>query len=396
MQKAGILAFAAVASAETFLKESFDDKWADRWVVSNFKQEEGAAGAFVLADSMTADDKGLKTSEDAKFYSASTKMTQFSNEGKDLVIQFSVKHGQKIDCGGGYVKVFPSSVDQATITGDSDYNIMFGPDICGSSSKKVHVIFNYKGKNLLRKNNIPCETDELTHVYTLIVKPDNTYEVRIDGEKKDGGSLSEDWDFLEPKMIKDPAQSKPDDWVDDAQIDDPEDVKPAGYDDITKEIVDPEAEKPDDWDDEDDGEWEAPMIANPEYKGEFKAKRIENPDYKGPWVHPEIDNPDFVNDDQLYKYTDNAYLGIDIWQVKSGSVFDNIIVTDDVSEAEAFLAETFTPNKEAEKKAFDEAKEKKEAEEAAEMEKMKAEAAVNAAEDEEDEDEEEEPAHEEL
>jgi calreticulin len=27
-----------------------------------------------------------------------------------------------------------------------------------------------------------------------------------------------------------------------------------------------------DWDDEDDGEWEAPTIPNPEYKGEWKAK----------------------------------------------------------------------------------------------------------------------------
>jgi len=392
MKKAGVVAFAAVASAETFLKETFDDKWADRWVVSNFKQEEGSAGEFVLADSMTADDKGLKTSQDAKFYAASTKMTQFSNEGKDLVVQFSVKHGQKIDCGGGYVKVFPSSLDQATMTGDSDYNIMFGPDICGSSNKKVHVIFNYKGKNLLRNNNIPCETDELTHVYTLIVKPDNTYEVRIDGEKKDGGNLSDDFDFLLPKKIKDPAQSKPEDWVDDAQMDDPEDKKPEGWDDIPKEIKDPEAEKPDDWDDEDDGEWEAPMIANPDFKGEWSAKRIDNPDYKGPWVHPEIDNPDFVDDDQLYKYTDNAYLGIDIWQVKAGSVFDNIIVTNDVSEAEAFLKETFEANKEAEKTAFEEAKKKKEEEEKAEREKMEAESA--AAEEEEEEDEE--PAHEEL
>jgi calreticulin len=27
-----------------------------------------------------------------------------------------------------------------------------------------------------------------------------------------------------------------------------------------------------DWDDEDDGEWEAPTIPNPEYKGEWKPK----------------------------------------------------------------------------------------------------------------------------
>ncbi len=32
------------------------------------------------------------------------------------------------------------------------------------------------------------------------------------------------------------------------------------------------AKKPDDWDDEEDGEWEAPMIDNPEYKGHFGFK----------------------------------------------------------------------------------------------------------------------------
>ena len=85
--------------------------------------------------------------------------------------------------------------DQSKLNGDSDYTIMFGPDICGST-KKVHVIFNYKGKNLLIKKTIPAETDQMTHVYTLIVNPDNTYEVRIDGTKKEGGNLADDFDFL--------------------------------------------------------------------------------------------------------------------------------------------------------------------------------------------------------
>lgn len=31
-------------------------------------------------------------------------------------------------------------------------------------------------------------------------------------------------------------------------------------------IPDPDAKKPDDWDEDMDGEWEPPMIANPEYK----------------------------------------------------------------------------------------------------------------------------------
>ena len=30
-----------------------------------------------------------------------------------------------------------------------------------------------------------------------------------------------------------------------------------------------------------DGEWEPPMIDNPDYKGEWKPRQIDNPDYKG-------------------------------------------------------------------------------------------------------------------
>lgn len=51
-------------------------------------------------------DQGLKTSQDAKFYAISAKFPKkFSNKGKPLVVQFTIKHEQNIDCGGGYLKV---------------------------------------------------------------------------------------------------------------------------------------------------------------------------------------------------------------------------------------------------------------------------------------------------
>lgn len=65
----------------------------------------------------------------------------------------------------------------------------------------------------------------------------------IDLESVRTGSLEEDWDFLPPKEIKDPEQSKPEDWVDEKKIPDPEDVKPEGYDDIPKKIPDPEVKR---------------------------------------------------------------------------------------------------------------------------------------------------------
>ncbi len=157
---------------------------------------------------------------------------------------------------------------------------MFGPDQCGGT-KRVHLIFNYKDKNHLVKREVRPESDVFTHLYTAVIFPDQTYQIRIDNEIKQSGSLLEDWDFLPPKEIPDPSQSKPADWVDEQEIPDPEAKKPEGWDDIPKQIADPEAKKPDDWDDELDGEWEPPMIDNPEYKGEWAAPTIKNPAYKG-------------------------------------------------------------------------------------------------------------------
>ena len=64
-----------------------------------------------------------------------------------------------------------------------------------------------------------------------------------------------------------------------------------------------------------DGEWEPPMIDNPDYKGEWKPRQIPNPAYKGKWVHPEIDNPEYQADDSLYKFENIGAIGLDLWQV---------------------------------------------------------------------------------
>jgi calreticulin len=74
---------------------------------------------------------------------------------------------------------------------------------------RVQVILTQDGKNHLTKKNIKCETDRLSHRYQLVIHPDNTYEVDIDGAKVESGSLFEDWDILPPKTIKDPDAKKP-------------------------------------------------------------------------------------------------------------------------------------------------------------------------------------------
>merc|ERR1719376_420636 len=138
----------------------------------------------------------------------------------------------------------------------------------------------------------------------------------------------------------DPEAKKPDDWVDQAKLDDPEDVKPEDWD-KAEHTADPDATKPEDWDDEMDGEWEPPMI--------------DNPDYKGAWVHPGIDNPEYNADDakDIGKYAESCKIGFDLWQVKSGTIFDNMMITDDPAEAKAAGESLWAVTSAAEKKMKD-------------------------------------------
>jgi len=247
------------------------------------------------------------------------------------------------------------------------------------------LIFGYKGQNLLWKKEPRCESDEFTHFYTLILNPDNTYEVLVDNVKKESGKLEEDWEFLAPKEIDDPEDKKPSEWVDESEIADPTDKKPEDWGKEPEQVKDPEAAKPEDWDEEEDGEWEAPMIPNPKYKGEWKAKMISNPLYKGEWKPKRIANPKYESDDKLYLHTDIAGVGVDLWQVKSGSIFDNILVADDPADAVAVF-EAYKPKLEAEKKNKSDEDSKKRSEEEDKDKSSKKDADKEEDEDEDDED----------
>merc|ERR1712038_534213 len=249
--------------------------------------------------------------EDSKFFGIATSFDSFSNAGKDLIIQYQAKYEKDVECGGGYLKIGPKFDDLSTFGDPTVYNIMFGPDKCGYT-KRTHLIFNYKGENVLKKSDLSYkqENEGTSHLYRMILKPDNTVRVEIDEEKIYEGSIKEDWELLAAKEITDPEDKK--------------------------RIIDSEAKKPDDWDDEEDGEWEAPMKDNPAYKGDWNVKRISNPAYKGIWEAKKIANPEYEDDNMVYKYDDFGFIGFDLWQVKGGTIFDNVIVTDDKAEADSF------------------------------------------------------------
>ncbi|OQR81148.1 calreticulin precursor [Thraustotheca clavata] len=381
------LVLASLASSVLGEVYYHDDFTSNNWVQSTLKPtSERADFSHTPGDLFVDDsDKGFQTKQDARFYAASVVMPKvFNNKNKDLFLSYLVKFEQDIDCGGAYIKLLPKDTDQETFGGDSPYSIMFGPDVCGTT-RKTHVILNYKrpneseAKNLEHKTDIKAEKDKDAHLYTLELTKDNKYNVKIDGQDIMTGNLADNWDFQPAKEIQDPLKSKPDDWVDAAKIPDPADTKPAGWDDIPKTIPDPSAKKPEDWDDEDDGDWEPAVIDNPAYKGEWKPKMIDNPAYKGEWVHPLIPNPDYFDDEYMYNVCkDCGVIGFELWQVKSGTFFDDILVTDDKAELEAH-----------EKKALEKIKQlnehRKEVEESDRKKKEEEEAAKKAKEEDKDE-----------
>jgi calreticulin len=201
-------------------------------------------------------------------------------------------------------------------------------------------------------------------LYTLILSSDNTFKVLIDNSEVTSGKIEEYFDILPPKEIDDPSAKKPEDWVDNPTVPDVNDVKPDGWDDVPEFVTDDSATKPEDWNDETDGEWKAPRRRNPEFKGEWRQKTIPNPDYKGPWVAPKIANPDYKENNDLYKIGSAGGVGIEIWQVTAGSIFDNIWIGDSAEEAKEFAKKTFAERKEKEA----EVKSKLDAEEAAKRE----------------------------
>lgn len=342
-------------AAEVYFEEDFSGDWEKTWTLGKSAGKEMgkwqvSPGKWFVDEEVN---KGLQVTEDMRFHSISAKMPKVaSSKGKDIVVQFSAKveNHQYAFCGGGYIKLLPDGLKQETFGGDDEYHIMFGPDLCGYDVSHIHAIFNHKGQNLLKSEKVSLEysdKNEYTHLYTLHVKPDGTYEIFFDLESKASGKLVDDWDFPKP-TIDDPDDKKPSDWVDETEIDDPEDKKPEGYDDIPAQIADPDATKPEDWDDEDDGEWEPPLIDNPDFKGEWVAKKIENPAYKGEWNPKQIPNKDYEEGVQLAAF-DSVYVGYELWIVNNGTIFDNILVTDDIEYAKAQGEKLWRPTSKGEK-----------------------------------------------
>eukprot|EP00937_MAST-01D_sp_MAST-1D-sp2_P001900 g1900.t1 len=343
--------------------------------------------------------------------------------GEGFVVQYELRLANGLECGGAYLKLLDADgFEAAGLKDDSPYIVMFGPDRCGATNK-VHFIMRHRNPKSGKweekhfKSPPPIATDDRQpHLYTLVVRGDNSFEIFIDQQSKAKGSLLEDLepavnpakviddptdtkpgDWVDEEKIKDPAASKPDDWDEDEpyEIEDADAKKPAGWlDDAPLKVPDPDAPKPDDWDDEEDGEFEAPIvdnpackaagcgewkrpfIKNPKFKGKWVAPLIDNPAYKGEWAPKQIDNPHYFEDKEPFRLPKMGGAAVEVWTMSAGLQFDNVYVGHSEADARTIGAGTWAKKAAAER---DEAKAKASAARKKERDAMRAEGALGSA-----------------
>lgn len=396
-----------------FVEQFADESWSERWTPSTAtsgdegQEEMNYVGRWAREQPHIykgmEDDFGLVLKDDARRHAISAPFTQtIDNKDQTLVLQYEVKMQKGLECGGAYLKLLtesPVGIQAQQFSGETPYTIMFGPDKCGATNK-VHFIFRHfnpitkKHEEKHLASPPVAKISKLSTLYTLIVKPDQTFDILINNKSAKKGSLLTDFTpaVTPAKEINDPEDKKPETWVDEAKIDDPDAVKPEDWDedapfeiedeeaempagwleDEPAVVPDPDAAKPEDWDDEEDGTWLAPKIPNPKcttgpgcgvwtrptknnpaYKGKWFAPRIDNPEYKGIWEPRKIENPDYYEDLTPSNFEPISGIGFELWTMQGDILFDNILISHDVEDAQTLAKDwqaKFT-NEEAEDNA---------------------------------------------
>lgn len=313
----GSLPALAWGKTEVYFEDHTQNAQFRDWQVPIAKEEK--LGFWRVID---GEDGGARTTSDQHRHVFLKHLWQtFSTENRTFVLQLSVRFPPGVECAGGYINLYDKNASMVFLDQMGVPLLSFGPNICGRD-QQVLVSWRYRGKQHAIRKDIPTPYDTVSHLYTLHVQPDQTYEVFVDWERVASGSLTRDWRMLPPRYIQDVNAPRPADWQTAAEIDDPADVRPA------------------DWDESKRGPWQ--------------PRRIPNPKYEGPWVPPVIENPEYYRDDRLYVLEDVMAMGFDVWQSQSGTTFGHILITDSLEYARNESMRTWRPLYERQKAEYDE------------------------------------------
>lgn len=373
-------------SANSFLEQfNYDDLESSGWIRSSGtkfdegrKEEVHYTGQWGLEEAIKypvfAGEKGLVLKSKAAHHAISkTLPVPFTSSDSDLVLQYEITLQSGFECGGAYIKLLNlQSSPYTDFNSRTPFQVMFGPDVCGANNI-IHFIIS-RDSPITRKTeekhmtNPPiARINDLTALYTLIIKSDQTYEIRINGNVAKAGSLLDEDTFKPPlnppRKITDEDDLKPWLWDDRKYILDPENLeKPDDYDEkyLSHEVPDPNAVKPNDWLDSEPlyiknpdpnsnepyvlnpkcsevsgcGPWSPPLVYNDNYKGPWIPPQIENPDYEGEWIPRLIDNPEYYEDTNPANLKDIGGLGFELWSMNDNILFNNIYLGHSIEEAE--------------------------------------------------------------
>ncbi|OHT13267.1 Calreticulin family protein [Tritrichomonas foetus] len=351
------------AFSEVYFEEHFNRGWEKRWTKSSRGTPGKLMGRFrVSAGSYYADrrlQRGLQTLDDGREYLISSKFKKcFNTTGKDLIFQFSVKLEGKIEKGQAYLKLLPESTKQNAFSKKSPFSILFGPDFRGWDRRHLEFRVLRNRTDYRTMQPILAFNDQFSHVYTLIIYKNQSYKILKDNFTDIESTLEDAFNYCQPREIPDPYELKPLDWEDAATIDDPDDIPPPWLKDVPQYIPDETAKRPDDWDDSQNGAWTPPLIPNPDFRKDWKPRQIPNPAFRGDWEPKMIPNPDYNPDCHFGKPEDLCFVGIDVEQDVAGSIWDNILVTDDFAYSQKVMEETFFAIQEGERLVYARAQQK--------------------------------------
>ncbi|CDW57506.1 calreticulin [Trichuris trichiura] len=336
-----VLITSALASPTVYLDERFDDgdSWKERWVQSNHEHPQGKVqvghGDFYADPEI---DKGLQPMESFRYYQLSRKLdVPFNTLGKSLVLQYSVKNQRNINCAGAYIKLLPAGTNLSEFNSKTPYHIMFGPDICGIELRVIRAIIRRDGKEFTLKKPLTCEDDEYTHFYTLIIHPNQTYEIRVDNRVRMAGNIIDDFDLHIPYMVRNYKTRKPSDWDDRIFLRN----KSAPLDNGKSYV-------------EEDIKFETMYNSKHRYdETEFVGRApqgyIRNRNYRGRWQRPYIIKRNGGEKNLQLDHGSIGAVGFDLWIITPEIVFDNILITDDTNHVFKFDEDNFMRLREIEK-----------------------------------------------
>jgi len=236
-------------------------------------------------------------------------------KNKSLIIQYEFRAQHSFTCSGAYIKLFSDeNFNPETLNEETPYSILFGPDRCGPNKSIKLIITTYDAiRGLYFKStlkNMPSfPNDFLSHLYTLIIRPNGFFQILFDNTPIRRGYLQRDFD--PPIEIKNLVNSE---LVDNG-------AKHEINEEYSTKVI--EIKQPLAWDEAFYGEWMAPVIHHPKKNdccSQVQAKIL-----------------DTYSD---FEMQING-IGFEIWTVNKELAFTNILISSNEMEVIEWNSQDF-------------------------------------------------------